>query len=194
MIRENGIVEALSAVGYLITAALLFWQTMFHRNRWSLAVATLCLGLRELDFHKRFTTTSMFKTRFYTEANVPGIEKVIGILCILALLALIYFLLKEHFSRFREGLRSGSGAPWTLFAAASMLICAKSLEGLGRKLKPLGIEITQAGGQLSHSIEEVFEMSAAFLLLSVVMIATVRTVKGRLPQNEGVLPASQRSK
>jgi hypothetical protein len=194
MIRENGIVETLSAVGFLAAFALLLWQTASQHNRWSLAVATLCLGMRELDFHKRFTTTSMFKTRFYTASEVPGMEKVVGLLCIFALFALICFLMTEHFSRFREGLRSGDKAAWTVFLVACMLICAKSIDGLGRKLEPLGIELTEAGRQVSGSIEEVLEMSAAMLLLSAVIRTTLRRFKHRLPQDAEVLPFLQRSK
>lgn len=175
LVKEDGIVETLTAISYVAAAVLLLWQTATrHRERWSLFVVVACMGMREMDFHKRFTTMSIFKSRFFSSSEVPMHEKVVGVLVTLALLACIFMMLKRWFLPFIKGLRQRNGIAWSVFGAAALLGTIKTvLDGLARKLEPLGIEVSESVCQVSGSAEEVFELVAAMLLL-VAVAAAVR--------------------
>src|SRR5690606_39112415 len=77
-LREDGPIEAFSAVGYFICATLLlFWAGRGFWRVWCMPVAVIAMGLRELDFHVRFSQINVTKLRFYTSSTVPGVGTLI---------------------------------------------------------------------------------------------------------------------
>jgi len=74
MVVENGPVEMLSAVGLLGAAFWLFCRTGRNTSGQPITAGflVLLLGLRELDFHARFTTMGVFKTKYYLSPLVPA--------------------------------------------------------------------------------------------------------------------------
>jgi hypothetical protein len=170
MFKEGAIIESVSAIGYFVAALLLFIQILKRMpNRWSSFLIVLFFGLRELDFDKRFTTMGIFKSRFYSSSHVPVLEKLIGLLIILALFACAYFLIKKYFHPFMTGLKRGGGIAWSVLFIGGALAVSKTIDGIGRKLEPFGVETTEMVDRLTSSIEEVMELGASLLLLVVVI-------------------------
>ena len=66
-IEEGGVIETLSVFGYFLCVLLMLlkgkWPYIKKYNYFLILV--ILLGFRELDFHKRFTTMGIFKSKFY---------------------------------------------------------------------------------------------------------------------------------
>lgn len=122
VIMENGLIELTSVAGYLIGACWLFFCGFQKKLSHGIVSGLLVFGLalRELDFHVRFTTMGIFKTRFYLTNEVPVPEKIIvSIIVILMLAALLWYALK--YGRFLlEGLRQKSS--WAYCIAISIVL------------------------------------------------------------------------
>ncbi len=129
--RENGIIEFFSAVGYFIAAAVALyialsmkWQTGF-----SVSLIMLLFGLRELDFHARFTTMGISKIKFYLSPEVGVIEKSIVIVLVILLFTFLYTFLKKHAKGFVNGLKQGVPHIVTACAGVLFLPLSKFLDG-----------------------------------------------------------------
>lgn len=182
LLIEGAAVETPSAVAYLVAGLILFIQALRIPSRWSLAVlATLC-GLRELDFDKRFTTMGIFKSRFYPSPDVPFVEKLIAVAVVVAILITLYFAARNYLMPFIRGLRQKSGVVISVFVFASSVVVAKSLDGMERKLEPLGIATSDVMEQVAMSIEEVLELMASLILVVGVLGAFKRADNEKLIQ------------
>lgn len=172
LFKEGAVIETLSAVGYFAAAALLLLQAIMRMPaRWSAFLMVLCFGMRELDFDKRFTTMGLFKSRIYSSSEVPIHEKLLAVLVTVLLLTCVYFLIKNYFRPFLQGIRRRDGMALSVFFFGGALVLSKSLDGIARKLKPLGIETSEFVSRLSSGIEETLELAASLLLLVVVVVA-----------------------
>jgi hypothetical protein len=166
LLKEGGLIETASWIAYLVAAGLLLIQMLIRMpGRWSMLVLTLCLAARELDFDKRFTTMGIFKTRFYSSAEVPIAEKLLGVAITAALLVTLFFLIKKHFMPFLRQLRERRGPSLSFLFAGALMVFTKSIDGLSRKLEPFGIEPTEAVNKLAGHIEEIFELAASILVV-----------------------------
>lgn len=165
--EEMGLVENMSAAGYFIGFVLLLVFMILKKNptAWSLAVAMLCLCFRELDFHKHFTTMSILKSRFLTSPEVPADERFVGILVIIMLLVCVFFVLKNYLKPFLLGLRKRTPVAFSVFFAGGCLVVSKSLDGIARKLEPLGIMTTEGVKDFCSVLEESLETAAPYLLV-----------------------------
>ena len=172
-LSENGPVENASWIAYFVAAFFVVLKTIKNPNRWSMAVAAMLLGMRELDFHERFTTMGIFKSRFFISPDVPVGEKLIALLVAAAIGVTLFFMAKNHLKIFVSRVRSGEGASLSFLLAGALMVFAKSIDGLSRKLGLFGIESSDATGQVFNSIEESFELTVA-LLIVVAAIAALR--------------------
>lgn len=164
LIDEGGPIETLTAVGFLLGAlAVLFGPEL--ARRWPAAAILLLFGLRELDFHSRFTTMNLTKSRFYLSAEVPFTEKIIGLCVLLFFLACLYLLAKRYGRTWLRRVLRLDGLSVAVATAFLFLVVAKSMDGLPRKLKPLGITLDDTTKLLATAGEELLEMGAALLLL-----------------------------
>lgn len=168
--KEGGVVETLSAAGYFAAFALLLFHIVRQKKPagWSLCVMILCFGFRELDFDKRFTTMGVFKARFYSSSEVMVSEKAIGVLVILALVVCLYYLIKAHARLFFRNLKTFDPVAITVFLALAVMGASKTLDGLPRKLKPLGAVFSNHAKTVLGTVEELLE-----LLVPVLMIAAI---------------------
>lgn len=165
LLKEGGWIETASWISYFVAAALILVLMLRFPNRWCLAVATMLLGMRELDFDKRFTTMGIFKSRFYGSEEVPLGEKLIAALITAAIVVTLFFVIKEHLLPFIKRIGKREGASWSVLLAGGLLVFAKSIDGLSRKLEPFGIEPSDAVNRIAGSVEECFELSAALLIV-----------------------------
>lgn len=165
LLQEGGWIESASWISYFVAAGFILLQTYRFPNRWCLAVGTMLLGMRELDFDKRFSTMGIFKSRFYGSDEVPLGEKLIAALITAAIVATLFFVVKEHLKPFIKRIRACEGASWSVLIAGGVLVFSKSIDGLSRKLEPFGIEPSAAFERVVESVEECFELSGALLVL-----------------------------
>jgi len=72
LIREGGLIETLSAIGYFVCLLLFMFFARHVKGYWSFAYLLLCMGLRELDLHHSFSKWSITSTKFWlnTEINI----------------------------------------------------------------------------------------------------------------------------
>lgn len=165
ILKEGGWVETASWVSYFVAAAFILIQILRWPTRWSMLICTMLLGMRELDFDKRFTTMGIFKSRFYGSEEVPLGEKLIAALITAAIVVTLIFLVKDHLLPFIKRITKGEGPSWSILLAGGLMVFAKSIDGLSRKLEPFGIEPSDAVNRIAGSVEECFELSAALLII-----------------------------
>jgi hypothetical protein len=165
MMSEGGWIETASWISYFVAAFFVALKVRQLPVRWSMLVLTIALGLRELDFDKRFTTMGIFKSRFYSSADVPMGEKMIGIVVTAALVISLFFLIKNNLKPFIARLKKFEGASLSFLFAGGLLVVAKSIDGLSRKLEPFGIEPSDTVNRVAGSVEESFELAGALLIL-----------------------------
>jgi hypothetical protein len=164
--REGGLVETLSAVGYLACLGVLFVVAdKSSRSTWCAMLLLGALSLRELDFHKRFTTISVTKSKFYLSGEIPVMEKVVAIVTGLVLLGAVVYLVKRHARGFLIAIRSAEAYAIGVMLAALLLCIVKSGDGLPRKLIATGLLLSRDAAQLSRAVEESLELGVPLMLL-----------------------------
>jgi hypothetical protein len=115
-------------------------------------------GCRELDFDKAFTTIGILKSRFFVSPDVPAAEKLAGLIVVTILLWSVYMILSRHFAGFLSGLRQKTPEAVGVAIVFFLLAFSKSIDGLPRKLQPLGIDVAPEIGSFLGALEEVLEL------------------------------------
>jgi len=163
---ENGPIETASAIGYMAVLIIMLVQGGWgylksHAYIFALVAA---LGLRELDFDKRFTKMGILKSKFYVSPEVPYTEKIIGFLVILILLYCVILLLRRYLRSFLARCLK-EVVPMSAGISLFFIILSKSIDGLSRKLGSLGINISHRISASAESIEEIVELGIPLMLL-----------------------------
>ena len=83
---------------------------------------------------------------------------------ILLLLYIIFSIFKNHFKQFLTGLRNYSVISFGALISTALLVISKILDGLARKLKPLGIELTNQLSIHLVALEEILELGIPLFL------------------------------
>ena len=127
---ESGPVQIFSVIGYFMafmTALFLQWKGRLSFGYWA-AVLLLAMGLRELDFHDRFTTMGIMKTRFYISDAVPLTEKVIAAVVLLGLTWVTVAFLVKNFRPFVKALKGGNRAALLALNGICFTILSKLID------------------------------------------------------------------
>lgn len=172
---ESGSIERLSAL-YLILAALALAGDMTVRGtwrHWHLALLVLAGGLRELDWDKAFTESGVLSLRLYS-GTAPWGQKVVGAVVLALLVWAGLRLLRRNMGPWRQGLRNRQAWAWLMALALALYTVAKSLDGLGRKLAPFGIDLAGGANTAASRGEEVLELFGAILILEVAGLRLLR--------------------
>ena len=164
-LSEQGWVERSTALVFLILAiATSPWFSVRHFKRVGFIPVVLTLfTLRELDFDKRFTGAGVLQQKLYV-GDYPLSHQLIGLAVIaLVLITAAAAVMRglELWRQRHQGLQSWHA--YTLISIAWIAV-AKSLDGAGRKLQPLGIDLPSQLNSSLSAWEEVLELSAALLL------------------------------
>ena len=143
-LKEGGVIESSTALGYFLCVAVMVYRgrAPYIKKYYYVFTLIIFFMLRELDFDTRFTTTGIFKLRFYTGANVPLLEKIIGIILIVFLIYIIFMIIKHHLRDFLINLRKQDIIAMGVFIACALLGISQCLDGFDRKLKGLGFEVS----------------------------------------------------
>ncbi|MBK1692658.1 hypothetical protein [Ectothiorhodospira mobilis] len=113
-LKEWGIVEMASALGYAASILLLIFRR-HALSLWPFTVMITFFMLRELDLDKQFTTMGIFKSRFYISPETGLLEKLAGGAVLLGLMVTGIVILRRYTRPFLTGLRTGSAvACWPL--------------------------------------------------------------------------------
>ncbi|MFN3313756.1 MAG: hypothetical protein ACK46Q_09845 [Hyphomonas sp.] len=173
---EAGPIESASAL-FLILGALLLLDDMVHRRsleRWHLATLTLAAGLRELDWDKAFTDRGILSSGLYSGA-APLAQKIGGAIVVGILIWVGLRLLRRNLGPWLTGLRAGRAWAWLMAIALVLYAVAKTLDGLGRKLAPWGIDLSASSSRAVSRIEEGLELFGAILILQVVGLSLLQS-------------------
>lgn len=168
--RENGPVETASAVGFALCALAVWMRTGTGAGTKALVSALmLVLTARELDVDKRFFTRGLFKSSQYLRDDVPFGEKIVSAAILLAILGGLLALVVRERRTLRAALRRWHAGTMALAATVIFAGIAKSLDGIGRKLAPLGIEVSADLGVYLGGVEELMELAIMALLLVAIL-------------------------
>ena len=169
LLGETGPIERASALGYFLCAGymLLAGGRDFAKRHAYIIVLVTLFGCRELDFDKRFTTMGILKSRFYMSSEVPLLEKLVGLIVIALLLWAVINIVKNHLTSTLANLSKLNERAVGVLMIFVLLAVSKSIDGLARKLKPLGVETSQQVSFLASSVEEVMELGVPILMIAV---------------------------
>ncbi|MGP9804814.1 hypothetical protein [Paracoccus sp. NSM] len=165
---ESGPVEMFSAL-YLLLAGVALMILPDRAARWHQVLLLVAAALREMDWDKSFTENGILSLRHYSGA-APLVEKILGAVVVLAVLAAGLRLLRRDLVPWLGGLRRGSGIAWLWLGAIVMLVLAKAGDGLDRKLAGFGISLPEGAMVLIARGEEVLELVASVLILTAIAV------------------------
>ncbi|RJE79481.1 hypothetical protein [Paracoccus sp. JM45] len=172
---ESGPIERLSAI-YLVCAAI-WLGVITDLSRWHQVVLIAAGGLRELDWDKAFTDSGILSLRLYSGDSGWG-QKLAGLVILVLLMTAGLRLLRRDFKPWVMSLRAGDVAAWLVAGCLGLHVIAKTLDGLGRKLAPWGINLSDWTNTVAGRAEEALELVAAILILQVVALISAHQNKG----------------
>lgn len=174
LLREGGLIETLSVIGYGICILLMFllWGLRQTRARWYFPVMMALFAGRELDMDKIPFTEGLLKSRQYIGDTVPTGERIITSLILLAIIATVLTLIWRETRRFARGLRMRSPAAFAVLIGILFIGVYKTIDGLGRKLLGFGIEISQNLDRTAALIEEIGELGIPVMFGLAIIISS----------------------
>ncbi|MEM9825464.1 MAG: hypothetical protein AAF958_02685 [Planctomycetota bacterium] len=141
---EGGFVEVTTLAGYGVVLAGLVgigvWQGTrgpksvgrFIQHPLLLAACVALLSAREMDWHKRFTSRDIFKTRFYVDPEIAASEKVLVSLFIIAMVAAIALVFRRYYASWTRQLLEGRVAAVAAMTSLGLMVGSKLLDsGMG---------------------------------------------------------------
>ncbi|MCM2680081.1 hypothetical protein [Echinimonas agarilytica] len=172
--KEGGPVESLSALGYLIAVAVMFFKggKEYLTKYWYFAVMFLSFAARELDFDKRFTNFGVLKSKFFAHPDVSWWGKVIAAIILLVVLSAIITIVRRHGRKFIAEVFRFQWSPlvWSIGFAGGFLVVSKSLDGLARKLSGWGIaELSKETDKIASMAEEAMELAVPYLFIVAIL-------------------------
>lgn len=162
--KEGEAVELVSVL--LLAQGAVCWFAVHGRagwRDWQIPAILVLFAMREMDFDKRFTDSGLLKLRTYT-GDAPLTLKLLGTAAILFSLWVIWRILARNGRGWWHSLRAGRFPAVAVLLAMVMVVFAKALDGLGRKLLDVGIVISGNLDRHAGRIEEVLELAAWWLL------------------------------
>lgn len=181
LMTEGGMIEMASALGYLLCIGLIawLWPAGSLRRSWYFPVLLLAFSARELDADKIFFTEGLLKLSQYTAGTVGGGEMLVSILLVLGLVISTLAMLNRETGPFLADLRKFHPAAIAFLIGVAFIGAYKSIDGLGRKLAPFGIEVGETLNRYVTVVEEVGELGIPLMFGVAIILATRGTMAGR---------------
>lgn len=166
LIHEGGIVELLSALGYLacLTIILRRGGLSFARQHWYFVVILAAFSAREFDLDKRFTAVGILKSKFIVSPEVGLFAKFIGVAIVCLILLAIGQILWRYSRPFLLKVWRFKPLELAIGLAGAFLVIAKSLDGIGRKLADFTISLGVNMQAKLMYLEESLELAIPYLL------------------------------
>lgn len=170
VIRENGLVENLSAAAHFLTAVccLILVYKRRWRDGWTGAFIVFLFGCRELEFQERFTALSITKIRFYTEAGVPWTQKAVVLVLIAFTVWVVVRYLRRHARSFVPILRLRRPHALSILSGMLLLVLSKICDLAHRMVIDIGVSLCYDCEVRASMVEEFFELGASLLFLMAV--------------------------
>jgi hypothetical protein len=171
---EDGPLEIGSAVA-LLGAALAFATSASDalRGFWQVPATMLFATAREFDLDKSLLSGGILKSRFYT-GDYPFWEKAVGLSLVLLALWTATRLIRHGAGPAWRAARAGAVWPWLAVGAIVATAIAKGFDGIGRKLRPWGIDVPEALNDRLGRLEEWMELGATLAVLLAVLLYAKR--------------------
>lgn len=177
--KEGHSIEALSVVILVAAAFWSFGNRGITGREWHIPVILILMALRELDIDKRLTSEGVLQLRLYT-GTAPLWEKAAGFAVVVLILVCLIRLAWLNLPQWWRGLQQGAGSAWLATGAALLIVIAKSMDGLDRKLAPLGMTLTTEMVTMAGRLEEMLELAAYIMLAqAAVYVARPHTLARR---------------
>ena len=171
LLAEGGFYESLSVLGYLLCIAALVWRLRGAiRQVWYLPLILAVMAGRELDLDKALFTRGLFKARQYTGADVPMAERLIAGLILALILAALVTLLWRHARPFAVALVRGQAWAGAVLLGIGFTVAYKLLDGIARKLAPLGVEVSADAERTAYVVEEIGELGIPVMFLAAILL------------------------
>lgn len=135
----------------------------------------LLLALREMDFHDWFFEPGLLHVSIFSDP-VPVWQKLVSGTAILAILALASAATYRGVPILWRALKQRETWALVLCGAALLAATANSLDGIGRKLAPIGIEVSEGLSAAIEIVEESFELAFVFGLIAAISLYTRRHI------------------
>ncbi len=178
LFREDGPIEALSPVGYILCVVLIIalGGSKFALTRaFSLIVVLLAMATRELDFNNRFTTMSVTKVSFFRSADDPLYAKILAFAALALTAWAVVHMLVTYGRDFFAGLRRLSPMSVAAALSVSMIALSEGLDGIARPLAKLGFPITLETILTLVKVEETLELGISiFAALAILAYFSAR--------------------
>ena len=170
LVQEHQPVERLTAVGYLVAVCWLIMTALVKSERWlfSACFMVALLGLRELDFHSRFTSMGVMKTEYYISPKVPGTEKAIVSVLVLIILCIAVHFVWTRWKSFLTALKAGDIAAVNLAMAIGFCIITKTLDNNSTSIRKVIALFYNDPRTCLRVVEETMELAIPlFILLAI---------------------------
>jgi hypothetical protein len=172
LFSESGPFETASEWLWAVLALVCLLQADWTwQRRWLFAMAASLLAMREADWHKAFTTDSIFKTNYYLESAAPLWEKVIGGLVAVGALACLVALLVMGWKSLVKQRRAFQ--PWgvLVIVGAALLPAVKVLDRVYNVLnEDFGVRLSDRMGAVIGALEEGTESLLPLVFLTAVWL------------------------
>ena len=171
LVQEHQPVEMLTAVAYFVAVCWLIIAALVKSERWlfSASFMVALLGLRELDFHSRFTSMGVMKTEYYISPKVPGTEKAIVTFLVSIILCITIHFIWTRWRSFLTALKAGDVAAVNLAMAIGFCIITKTLDNNSTSIrKVIALFFDAPRYSLLRVVEETMELAIPlFILLAI---------------------------
>jgi hypothetical protein len=177
LVKENGPVENLQVLFYLISAATAFiyerqriWESGFKGG-----LILLIFALRELDFQKRFTGISITRTKYYFNSDAPLLAKLLSGLIVMGIIVLLIIFIKKNIGVFFRSLKNNE--PWSLSLTAGLFFMFFSyiIDSSKRMLASIGFEYIEDSRHIRTAVEELSELAIPFFFLNALLLFRNKT-------------------
>lgn len=167
LVREAGIIETLTVYCYLAAAMLLIGLSLYGKQRYRLSavIIVLLLGLRELDFHDRFTTMGILKSSYYLSPDVPWPEKTTVSLLMISIVFFLLHFIRHNAISFFNGLRQRRRPELAVALSLGYAVSSKILDSFSRPIRSLLEPLCGTSRAYLRIYEEVLELAIPLFIL-----------------------------
>jgi hypothetical protein len=169
LMSETGPVERLTAASYALCAAAVWLaRRPGDDGRSLLALSVVMAGfcMRELDWHKAFTGTTVLRLSWYWGPAEPGVKAVAGLVVLTVALALAWLLWRHARAVLQDAWQRHHPVAVTVLVFVLVLVVSKSLDrSVGILKDDLGVAVPLRWTALRSALEEWMELALALLVL-----------------------------
>lgn len=175
LLNEAGAIEMASALLYAYAAIVWLWTRPGDswKQSWQVPTVMLMMMGREFDLDKKLTSVGILKSNLYLTNTAPVMERILGVLVIAFAVTAIIRLLALNGPAFLNGLRQRALWAFSLVVGAGFAVVSKSVDGIARKLAPLGITLNEQTDTFMFVVEELLEFGIPVMFL-IAVIGSVR--------------------